>query len=81
MPEGAFRGSKPIKGIVAVWGKRPEVVARLPIPIVDDKGRYRQQCWRGIRHRLMSRCERSLVGRGASMRCDSKLLSSQEQSF
>jgi hypothetical protein len=28
--------------IVAVWGKRPEVVARLPIQIVNDKGRYRQ---------------------------------------
>src|ERR1017187_8740659 len=26
--------------IVAVWGKRPEVVARLPIQIVNDKGRY-----------------------------------------
>jgi hypothetical protein len=28
--------------IVAVWGNRPEVVARSPIQIVNDKGRYRQ---------------------------------------
>ena len=34
--------------IVAVWGKRPEVVARSPIQIVNDKGRYRQ-------HRAQSR--------------------------
>jgi len=26
--------------IVAVWGKRVEVVARWPIQIVNDKGRY-----------------------------------------
>jgi hypothetical protein len=42
MPFGAFRGSKPGELIVAVWGKRPEFVARLPTQIVNDKGRYRQ---------------------------------------
>src|SRR2546429_624922 len=26
--------------IVAVWGKRPEFVARLPTQMVNDKGRY-----------------------------------------
>lgn len=36
----------------------------------------------GIRHRLTSRCERTLVGRGASIRCEFQmLLSSQEQSL
>src|ERR1022692_295490 len=36
----------------------------------------------GIRHRLMSRCERSLVGREASIGCEfQNALSSEEQSF
>src|ERR1700724_799539 len=40
--------------IVAVWGKRPEVVARLPIQIVNDKGRYRQDSVTGAPRTLKS---------------------------
>src|ERR1039457_4491072 len=38
--------------IVAVWGKRPEVVARLPIQIVNDKGRYHSPKSDGERRKL-----------------------------
>lgn len=31
--------------IAAVWGKRPEFVARLPTQIVNDKGRYHSIIW------------------------------------
>jgi hypothetical protein len=42
MPVGRISREQTSERIVAVWGKRPEVVARLAIQIVNDKGRYRQ---------------------------------------
>jgi len=51
------------------------------IRVIANSATAASESCSGIRHRLMSRCERSLVGRGASMRCHSKFLSSQEQSF
>jgi hypothetical protein len=43
---GSISREQPSERIVAAWGKRPEVVARLPIQIENDKGRCPQQ--RGI---------------------------------
>src|SRR5580692_8723552 len=40
------------------------------IRVIPNSATAASESCSGIRHRLMSRCERSLVGRGASIRCD-----------